>query len=213
MHRVLADGNCGRPHRCDERYIQRDQPMTAKPARSSPLPRILDDVWEAPPRNRRRVGLVAVSIGTALVVACVAFLKTSARMSQRDDQRIWGPIATPYEDHVSAAGGGPFASVPTAAVDSVRHAETARPAPRPRAPAAPAPRQPGYLSVNSRPWAELSVDGQVVGNTPQVKVRVIPGRHQLLLARPGFQAHSVWVDVPAGVTVRLTNITLAEITQ
>jgi len=69
------------------------------------------------------------------------------------------------------------------------------------------------LSVNSRPWAELSVDGQVVGNTPQVKVRVIPGRHQLLLARPGFQAHSVWVVVPAGVTVRLTNITLAEITQ
>jgi len=187
--------------------------MTAKPARSSPLPRILDDVWEAPPRNRRRVGLVAVSIGTALVVACVAFLKTSARMSQRDDQRIWGPIATPYEDHGSAAGGGPFASVPTAAVDSVRHVETARPAPRPRAPAAPAPRQPGYLSVNSRPWAELSVDGQVVGNTPQVRVRVIPGRHHLLLARPGFQAHSVWVDVPAGVTVRLTNITLAEITQ
>ncbi len=169
--------------------------MTAKPARSSPLPQIVDDVWEAPPRNRRRVALVAVSIGTALVVACVAFFKTSARMSQRDDQRIWGPIATPYEDHVGRA----------AAADSVRHIETARPAPRPR--------QPGYLSVNSRPWAELSVDGQVVGNTPQVKVRVIPGRHQLLLARPGFQAHSVWVDVPAGVTVRLTNITLAEITQ
>ncbi len=154
----------------------------------TPLPRILDDVWEAPPGNRRRVGLVAVSIGTALVVACVAFFKTSARMSQRDDQRIWGPIATPYEDHASAAGGGPIATLPTAAVDSVRHAETARP-------------------------AELSVDGQVVGNTPQVKVRVIPGRHHLLLARPGFQAHSVWVDVPAGVTVRLTNITLAEITQ
>src|SRR6267154_720209 len=189
--------------------------MTAKPARSSPLPQILDDVWEAPPRNRRRVALVAVSIGTALVVACVAFFKTSARMSQRDDQRIWGPIATPYEDHASAAGGGPSATLPTAAVDPVRHAETARPAPRPRAPAAPppAPRQPGYLSVNSRPWAELSVDGQVVGNTPQVKVRVIPGRHHLLLARPGFLAHSAWVDVPAGATVRLTNITLAEITQ
>src|SRR6266480_4756977 len=99
--------------------------MTAKPARSSPLPRILDDVWEAPPGNRRRVALVAVSIGTALVVACVAFFKTSARMSQRDDQRIWGPIATPYEDHVSAAGS--IATVPAApAPDSVRHAETAR---------------------------------------------------------------------------------------
>ncbi len=162
---------------------------------STPPPRILDDVWEPPPGTRRRPVLVAACIGTVLVVACVAFFKTSARVSQRDDQRMWGPIATPYEDHVATA----------AAADSVRHIETARPAPRPR--------QPGYLSVNSRPWAELSVDGQVVGNTPQVRVRVIPGRHQLLLARPGFQAHSVWVDVPAGVTVRLTNITLAEITR
>jgi PEGA domain-containing protein len=148
--------------------------------------------------------LVAACIGAALVVACVAFFKTSGRVSRSDDERIWGPIATPYEDHVSAAG--PIATVPTAASASVRRAETPRPAPAPL-------RLPGYLSVNSRPWAELSVDGQVVGNTPQVRVRVIPGRHHLLLARPGFLAHSAWVEVPAGATVRLTNITLAEITQ
>jgi hypothetical protein len=166
-----------------------------------PPPRILDDEWEPPPRERRRPALVAACIGTALVVACVAFFKTSARMSQPDDERIWGPIATPYEERVS------IATVTTAvASDSVRHAETARPAPRPR-------QLSGYLSVNSRPWAELSVDGQVVGNTPQVRVRVIPGRHHLLLARPGFQAHSTWVEVAPGATVRLTNITLAEITQ
>src|SRR5258706_1694477 len=108
--------------------------MTAKPARSSPLPQIVDDVWEAPPGNRRRVALVAVSIGTALVVACVAFFKTSARMSQRDDQRIWGLIATPYEDHVSAAGRGPIANVPTAALDPGRHPETARTGTRQPAP-------------------------------------------------------------------------------
>lgn len=174
-----------------------------EPRQPTPLPRILDDEWEPPPGNRRRPAVVAAWVGAALVVVCVAFFKTSARTSQRDDQRIWGPIATPYEDHVPAA----------AAADSVRQVQTARPAPRPRAPAAPAPRQPGFLSVNSRPWAELSVDGQVVGNTPQVRVRVIPGRHHLLLARPGFQAHSEWVDVRAGATVRLTSITLAEITQ
>jgi len=177
----------------------------------TPLPQILDDEWEPPPRPPRRPTLVAACIGAALVVASVAFLKTSSRVSPPDDQRIWGPIATPYEDRVSAgAGPAPIATVPTLVAP-------ARPAPRPRPPAAsPAPRQlatPGYLSVNSRPWAELSVDGQVVGNTPQVRVRVIPGRHQLVVARPGFQAYSAWVDVPAGATVRLTNITLAEITQ
>jgi len=179
--------------------------MTTEPARATPPPRILDDAWEPPPGTRRRPALVAVCIGTALVVACVAFFKTSARMSQLDDQRIWGPIATPYEERASS--GRPIVTVPTAVVsDSVRHVATARPAARPR-------QLPGFLSVNSRPWAELSVDGQVVGNTPQVRVRVIPGRHHLLLARPGFLAHSAWVDVPAGATVRLTNITLAEITQ
>jgi len=180
-----------------------------------PLPRILDDEWEPPPRPPRRPVLLAACIGTALVVACVAFFKTGTRVSRPDDERIFGPIATPYEDHVL---GGPIATVATAAPpDSVRHAAPARPAPRPRPPApAPTPRQlptPGYLSVNSRPWAELSVDGQVVGNTPQVKVRVVPGRHRLLVARPGFLAYSAWVDVPAGGTVRLTNITLTEITQ
>jgi hypothetical protein len=175
---------------------------------TKPLPQILDDEWEPPPREPRRVVVVAACVGAALLVACVAFFKISAGMSRPDDERIWGPIATPVDDRVW--GGGPIATVPTSVShDSVRHAAT-RPAPPP----APASRRlPGYLSINSRPWAELSVDGQVVGNTPQVRVRVMPGRHHLLLARPGFQAHSAWVDVPAGATVRLTNITLAEITQ
>jgi len=69
----------------------------------------------------------------------------------------------------------------------------------------------GYLSVNSSPWAELSVDGRVAGSTPQVRVRVTPGRHHLLLVREGFKPHSAWVDVAAGGTVRITNITLEKL--
>jgi hypothetical protein len=69
--------------------------------------------------------------------------------------------------------------------------------------------RPGYLSINSNPWAELSLDGHVVGNTPQVKIRVTPGRHHVQLVRDGFQTHSAWVNVPAGGTLRLTGITLA----
>jgi len=48
----------------------------------------------------------------------------------------------------------------------------------------------------------------VAGSTPQVRVRVTPGRHHLLLVREGFKTHSAWVDVAAGGTVRITNITL-----
>ena len=61
--------------------------------------------------------------------------------------------------------------------------------------------------------AEVSVDGRVVGNTPQIKIRVTPGRHHLLLAREGFQTHSAWVVVPAGGNVRLTDITLTVVTR
>jgi hypothetical protein len=71
----------------------------------------------------------------------------------------------------------------------------------------------GYLSINSSPWAELAVDGHVVGNTPQVRIRVAPGRHHLVLVREGFRTHSAWVNVSAGGTVRLTDIMLAEITR
>ncbi|HEV8640249.1 MAG TPA: PEGA domain-containing protein [Methylomirabilota bacterium] len=89
-----------------------------------------------------------------------------------------------------------------------------RPTPRPRSRAAPAAnRPPGYLSINSSPWAELSVDGHVVGNTPQVRIRVTPGRHRLLLVRKGFQTHSAWVTVAAGGTLRLTDITLESVAQ
>jgi len=72
---------------------------------------------------------------------------------------------------------------------------------------------PGYLSINSSPWARVLVDGRAVGTTPQVRIRVTAGRHHLSLVREGFQAHTAWVTVPAGGTVRLTDITLSKITQ
>jgi len=51
-----------------------------------------------------------------------------------------------------------------------------------------------------------------VGTTPQVKIRVTAGRHLLVLVREGFQTHTAWVTVPAGGTVRLTDITLGKMT-
>jgi len=81
----------------------------------------------------------------------------------------------------------------------------------PPPPPPPRPRLAGYLSINSSPWAELSVDGRAVGSTPQIRIRVTPGRHHLILMRSGFQPHSAWVTVPAGSTVRLTDITLAAV--
>ena len=38
------------------------------------------------------------------------------------------------------------------------------------------------------------------------------GRHHLMLVREGFRTHTAWVTVPAGGTVRLTDITLGKMT-
>ena len=42
------------------------------------------------------------------------------------------------------------------------------------------------LRVNSRPWAQIHVDGRLVGNTPQMSLRLSPGRHTVLLVNPEF---------------------------
>jgi len=81
-----------------------------------------------------------------------------------------------------------------------------RPAPQRRVP--PVDVRPGYLSVSARPWALLSVDGRLIGNTPRIKVRLSPGVHQIRLQRAGFKTYEAAVEVKAGETVSITNITL-----
>ena len=200
-----------------------------EPVPAPPIPLLLDDEWEPPPRNRGRVAVIGTLIGIALMVTSVELLRSRARMWEPDDSRVWVPPPPPSPP--------PPAPPPTAmspetgrraerVVGTLSHFDASEPNEVLESPPPPPPRRrptpriverpnraAGYLSINSSPWAELSVDGHVVGSTPQVRVRVTPGRHHLLLLREGFQTHSAWVTVPAGGTVRLTDITLAGITR
>lgn len=72
---------------------------------------------------------------------------------------------------------------------------------------------PGYLSVNALPWAVLSVDGRLIGNTPQIKLRLPAGVHRFRLVRDGFRPYDAAVALKSGETVRLTSITLDPISQ
>ena len=60
----------------------------------------------------------------------------------------------------------------------------------------------GTLRVQTRPWSQVYVDGRLVGNTPQMNIRVPAGSHRLTLVNPEFNIReTVSVNVGVGETV------------
>ncbi len=172
---------------------------------NTPPPRVVwDDEWEGPRPSERRITLVGALLWIGVLASCVAFLTRLDKLWEPDGDSAW--VASASE---------PSVVVPKEAPPAPTRPQPTRPiAPRPAVRrVAPATEPPtGFISVNSTPWAELSVDGRVVGTTPQIKLRVRPGRHHLVLVRAGFQTQTTWVTVVAGGSVRVTDITLPAIT-
>jgi hypothetical protein len=60
----------------------------------------------------------------------------------------------------------------------------------------------GVLRVNSRPWAQVFVDGKLVGNTPQMAIQLAAGKHSLkLVNQPMGLTKTLSVSIKAGQTV------------
>ncbi len=70
--------------------------------------------------------------------------------------------------------------------------------------------EPGLLSVNAIPWGSVYLDGQPVGNTPQIDLSVTPGAHRLRVEREGYRPYDRMVDVASGQRLRITDIALVE---
>jgi len=69
------------------------------------------------------------------------------------------------------------------------------------------PVAPGKLFVNSNPWGQVYIDGELVGNTPQV-LELSAGLHMLSIVRDSFVTHEQEFRLAPGQQLRLTNITL-----
>ncbi len=76
---------------------------------------------------------------------------------------------------------------------------TAAPAARPRF-VAPVAR--GALSVNTRPWSEVWVDGRSIGMTPIAELSVEAGSHELTFVDRDGNVHHATIEVPAGGVAR-----------
>jgi hypothetical protein len=67
----------------------------------------------------------------------------------------------------------------------------------PADPARP-PRARGQLSIDSRPYATIVVDGVSLGVTPIVKRSLAAGRHKLRATTQDGRTRELAVDIPAG---------------
>ena len=64
--------------------------------------------------------------------------------------------------------------------------------------------------MSSVPWAELYVDGRLVGNTPIMNLRLPAGQHRLRLEQKGFRPYEQVVNLAPGQTLRITGIVLPQ---
>lgn len=96
---------------------------------------------------------------------------------------------------------------PVAAAQPVwRPAPAPAPAPKPAETAKDEPttnaEPPGFFTIDTYPWTQVSIDGRVVGNTPIVRVPVAPGPHTVVLENAGDNIRqTTTINVKSGENV------------
>ncbi len=86
-----------------------------------------------------------------------------------------------------------------------------RPVRQPETPPAqtvPVEADAGLLFVNSTPWGQLYLDGELIGNTPKANLLLTPGTHHIRVTRDGFEPFEIEIEVAPRQQVRLTSIVL-----
>lgn len=68
--------------------------------------------------------------------------------------------------------------------------------------------EPGVLSLQSYPWGEVYLDGDFVGNSPILDLRVSAGPHEIRIERDGYEPYVEMVTVEPGELIRRTGIVL-----
>jgi serine/threonine-protein kinase len=59
------------------------------------------------------------------------------------------------------------------------------------------------LLVLPKPWAEVTVDGRVVGQTPLARIPLPPGSHSVILTHPEYRPFTRKVEIRPGETTTI----------
>jgi hypothetical protein len=66
----------------------------------------------------------------------------------------------------------------------------------------------GHVYINTEPWGELYIDGNLVGNTPAINLPLAVGAHVLRIEREDYAPHEQEFELTAGQELRITDIVL-----
>lgn len=201
-------------------------PRTNTPTEAVPI--IAAPEQHDPAKNKRLALLIGAPVVVALLVIGVVVAsrggssspaaQTSADAGQAPTRTIVvvdaGAPSARSEDAALAGARLPAAPIDAAAVDSTVVAKVVDAAPVPdarttrvrklRKPAKPGP--PGYLSIDSRPYATIYVDGRKIGVTPLHRVKLRPGRHRIkAVSRAGTKRFRLRIRSGKLTSRRLSN--------
>jgi len=171
------------------------------------------------PRSRRGV-IVAGGIVVAAAIAILVWLRPPGSASSIDTRAPLVAVSAPtdatvandHADHV-APNGEPVVAVsaPNDAAVALGHEGDGAPSGDPIDAAAPEiempgdrasphlpARPPGQFSVNSTPYATITVDGHALGITPMIHHAMAAGHHRLRAVLEDGRSQELTLDVPPG---------------
>jgi serine/threonine-protein kinase len=154
----------------------------------------------AAPGEPRRSRWMAV----ALVLSAAAILAAGIVIGVRSVGNVEpqpSVTAPPPEDAASVVKVIPDAA-PVAPAPAVAVAPVKTPPPPPRHVSAPRPKPPvgppGFVSIDSKPYATIFVDGRNVGETPVFKLQLTPGKHRVRAVSSAGGEQSFTLSVESG---------------
>jgi eukaryotic-like serine/threonine-protein kinase len=160
---------------------------------ATPTPLIVFEHADDPPPDtlviaprRPRALPVALAALVPLLIAALVLQETVAWTTDQvpAPQSVALAVPAPAEEIAPPEPEPPREQKKLRAKPSVKPRK--RRAPEPARELRPATSEPAYLSVDTRPWTEVLLDGRAIGTTPMERVQITSGTHRITLRNTEF---------------------------
>jgi len=156
-----------------EAVTEQVEPATPEPPTAAPIDESPAIIWTSSPRN------------ASVVIDGQTVGRTPYRMERGSPGQAYRATFK-LDGYQDAGASGTFPSQGTITVRAALEA-------------IPTPSEPGYLTINATPWADVYLNGRSVGQTPIGSLEVEPGSYTVRLVCPPLEAEkTINVTVAAG---------------